>query len=449
MKSFPAAPLLGLLFCIGSVRAETAVDIRLMKADPATAGFIRSAVEERRFAATELEDRLDQLMTGGKVTELARFRQAAIASGMRIEFKKDAGEAEVADGEKMPMGITLEIESTFDAGDTVNMRFAFSNQQSVRKNQIEVDHTMSSAMVTANAWEVISAWGDASESMLLMAHFSGDAAKGKSEGEANGLREVFCDGELILCDANDLKTFGRATPSNRAKAVGWLRERGELVARSGLRVNSGQRATQKDSLDWIHDANGWESAQLGMVMDLQAQVGPFGESVDLDVSASWSPRDTPKPPAAPFAEFRHADTTASGSTLVIEAKTRPDKGPVPVLFLTPHIRTLREGNPGAGSRPDPKPGGISSRFYFVHPSFLRKIAARGGAQANADPQLGLPPRPLKALLEEMGMPFPVGTQISFIPSDCRVLLNHDAKGHALFQSIINQLGLAVPDRTAE
>lgn len=431
----------------GFVLAEPAVDIRLLKTDPTTAGFVRNALDEVRFTATEFEDRIDEMVKGRKVAELARFRQAAITHGERIDFKKDSDEVEIADGEMLPVGITLEIEPTFGSEKLVDLRLAFSSQRSVGKNRIEMDHTISSAMLRADAWEIIATWGDASESMILMAYFSGHDAKGVNFDITESLREITIYGELILCDANDLKTFGRATPATRAKAVEWLRERGELVATSGLRSLSRRRVHQKDALDWIHDTNGWISTPLGLEIELQGQIGPFGELVELDVTASWSPRDLPKPPQTPFAEFRHSETTPAGSTLVIEAKTRPEKGKVPVLFLTPQVRTFREGSAKATLQIKAKPGDITSAWYYVHPSFLRKLNEFGGANANPEPGVGSPP--LKTLLEAAGMLFPAGTQATFIPSDCQVLLYHDSKGHAQFQAIVNHHGSAIQDRKTE
>jgi hypothetical protein len=420
-----------------------------MKTDKATAVFIRKAVDEGKVTAAELEGRIDEMIKSRKVSELARFRQAAITSGNRIEFKKDSAEVEVAEGVMQPVGIMLEIESTFGPEGLVDMRFAFDSQQSVGKNKIEVDQTISAATLKSDAWEIISEWGDESESIMLMAHFSGNAAKGEANESTNSHREITCEGELILCDASDLKTFARSTPATRAKAVGWLRERGELVATSGLRLHSGQLATHKDALDWIHDTNdGWYTTPVGLEIDLQGQVGSFGELIELDVTAIWSPRDLPKPPQTPFAEFRHAETIPVGTSLVIEAKTRPEKGKVPVLILTPHVKTFREGSAKAARHISTKPGDITSAWYFVHPSFLRKLNESFGAKVNRDPGIVSPP-PVKTLLEAAGMPFLADAHVSFSASDCQVVLSHNAKGHKLFQSLINQLGLAIPDRPAE
>ena len=450
MPSYFTLLVFGLVAAVGSVRAEPAIEIRLIRTDPAAAGIIRTAVQEGRFTATEIGGRLDKMISGGKAREIARFKQAAIASGSRIEFRKDDREFEVADGIRMPMGITLEIEPTLGPDGLVDLRFSFSNKQSARKNRIEVDSTMAAVTLKADEWQVIAAWGDASESMLLMAHVSGHEAETETMAASNSLREIFCDGELMLCDPNDLKTFGRSTPATRAKAVGWLRERGELVATSGFGVHSGQIATQKDALDWIHEIdNGWDTAQLGLEINLRGQVDPFGETVDLDVFASWSPLDARKPEETPHAEFRHGETTSSGTTIVIEAKARPEKGPVPVLFLTPHNRTLREAKAMKVSQVDAKPGDLTTRRYPVHPSFLRKLGAEGGAQAVPAPPMILPAQPPKALLERMGMAFPAGTNVVFIPSDCQILLSHNSEGHARFVDITNRLGVAVPDRPQE
>ncbi len=328
------------------------------------------------------------------------------------------------------------------------MRFLFNSEQLVRKNKIEADRTTSTASLKANVWEIIAAWGTASESFLLMTHFSGVVVKEEREPPTNSLREILCSSELILCDATDLETFGRATPATRSKAVSWLRERGELVATSELRTYPGRMVSQKDALDWIHDTNGWNTTPLGMKIDLRGHVGTAGELVDLEVAASWSPRDTPKPPETPFAEFRHAETTSTGSTLVIEPKTRPDKGPVPVLFLTPHVSTHQEGMARETVQTGPRAGEITWGWYSVHPAFLRKLGGADVAGANPSPHLH-PSPPLRPLLGKMGMQFPSGTQIRFIDSDSQVLLIHNAQGHARFQAIINQSGLAIPDRATE
>jgi len=431
------------------VHAGPAVDIRLVKTDTATAAFIRKALDEGRFTAAEIEDRTDQLIKGGKVSELARFRQAAVTSGERYEFSKDTAEVEAADGVMLPVGITLEIEPNLGPEGLVELRFAFNRQLPVRKNRIEVDQTISGAMLKENAWEIMGTWGDASESMMLMAHFSGHDAKGARYDLSDSLREITCEGELILCDANDLKTFARATPATRVKAVAWLRERGDPVATSGLRFLAGRMSSQKDVLDWIHDTkDGWHTTPLGLEIELLGQVGPFGELVELDVNASWSPRDLPKPPEPPFAEFRHAETVPAGATLVIEAKARTEKGKVPVLFLTPHVRTFREGDAEATERINPKPGVITRTWYFVHPSFMRKLNEAGGAKANPDPGVFSPPT-LEALLKAVGMPFPAGTQALFYASVCKVFLSHDSKGHAQFQAILDQHGTAIQERKTE
>ncbi len=446
MRSFLVVFIIGFTVGVGLIRAELAVDFRLVKTDPASAEFIRNAVDEGRLSAAELEDRLDQLVASRKVTELARFRQAAIVSGNKVEFRKALPEVEVADGEKMPMGTTLEIEPTVGPGGLVDMRYALEDQKPVSKNKIEAIQSISSSTLEANKWEIISAWGDAAESALLLTRFSSDVAKKDPEPPTNSLREIYCQTELILCDANDIKTYERATAATRAKAIAWLRERGDLVATTGLRFRPGQKTSQKNALDWIHDNNGWYSTSLGLVISLRGNVGPFGELVDLEVAARWSPRDAPRPPVTPFAEFRHAEAITTGSTLVIEPKTRPDYRPVPVLFLTPEVRTLREGKARVTARVEPKAGAITSNTYLVHPAFVRRLSEEGGVIP--DPLLNSQPRP-ETMLEKMGMEFPAGTRIMFIASDSQVLLIHNAKGHARFQAIIDKFDLSIPELTKE
>ena len=206
--------------------------------------------------------------------------------------------------------------------------------------------------------------------------------------------------------------------------------------------------THKAALDWVNDENGWISTPLGLEINLRSHVDPFGELVDLEAAASWSPRDISKPSMAPLAVFRHNETITTGSTLVIEANTRTKKGAVPVLFLTPKIQTFWEAKIRTTTKRETKAGAITAREYLVHPAFLRKLADEVGVLAKHPTHLSIPPLP-GTLLEKMGMQFPADTQIRYMDSDSKVWLMHNAKGHAQFQAIIDDLGLAIQDRPAE
>jgi hypothetical protein len=435
--------MLGLFSAIEPAAAEPMLELRVLKTDAATAGYIQKAVDEGRVTAVEMEDRLDGLKGKGTVTEHGRFKQAFGAGGEPIEFKKDAEEIRIADGELAPVGLFLEVEPYASPLGLVDMRFDVNHSVSVRKNRIELDRTLSSATVKADAWEILAAWGDGAESTLLMAHVAGVEKEREPAFHDGNIREIICHGELILCEENDLKTFGRSTPATRAKAIDWLKKRGEALSRSSLRIRSGQKVTQQNVLQWIHDKNGWDTAELGLTVEVEGQVGPFGKLVDLRVEAAWHPRDVPRPPDGPLCEFRLADTASSGETFVVEPKTRPDAGPVPVLFVTPVVHTILE----AGERPAPssggKAGGIGVYRHFVHPSFMRKLAEL--AKFNPNPVAGMVqvPRP-KDLLEELGMKFPDGTRVSFRPSHCEVTLMHTAEGNALFEQILKESDLALP-----
>ena len=192
MRKFLTLLLLGLVYGIKLAGAELALDIRLVKADLVTSEFIRNAVDGQQFTPAELEERLDQLVASRRVTELARFRQAEVVSGDLIEFVKNPAEIEVADGIKIPTGIKLQIEPTLGLGGLVDLRLGFSSEESVKKNKIEVTRSYSSQTLTTNVWELIAAWGDASESVLLMTCFSDDVVKEEHESDTETLRELFC-----------------------------------------------------------------------------------------------------------------------------------------------------------------------------------------------------------------------------------------------------------------
>ena len=315
------------------------------------------------------------------------------------------------------------------------------HSQSVARNRIEADRTFAGTLSRAGVWEILCSWGDGGETSLLLAHFSG-VKKTREPGEyERSIRELSCRSELILCAEEDLKTFARSTPATRAKAIEWLRGRGESVASSGLRASSGQITTQENILEWIHNKNGWDTATLGLVVELECQVGPHGKLVDLQMDATWTPRDAVRPPASPRGEFRLADCASSGTTLVVEPKVRPDDGPVPVLFVTPVVHTVLEANPKPlGGSSAGRGEGIRTYQHFVHPSFRRKLAELNQVNVHDGP----PPQPQK-LLESLGMTFPDGTRFFFTSGDCRVMLTHTAEGNALFLQLLKEYGLAAPE----
>ena len=122
----------------------------------------------------------------------------------------------------------------------------------------------------------------------------------------------------------------KCTPTNPAS-----RAADQVVPEKGFpSIRSSPKRDFLEFLQWIHDKNGWDTAELGLTVEIEGQVGPFGKLVDLRVEAAWHPRDVPRPPDGPLCEFRLADTASSGETFVVEPKTRPDAGPVPVSACT-------------------------------------------------------------------------------------------------------------------
>lgn len=448
MKRIIPPLIIGLFLACLPGSAKPTATFRLLKTDPKTAGFIRKAIDEGLINAAEMEDRLDQLDRGGKVSEVARFTQAFSPDGEKIAFEKDVTEIKIADGELMKVGIFLEVEPHASHLGLVDLRFDLNHSVSIRKNRIDSDRTLVGLTVKANTWQILTDWGDASEATLLMAKFSGIETKANPARLDSSLREIHCRSELLLCDADDLKKFNRSTPATRAKAIDWLKGRGAMVATSGLQFRSGQKVVQQDVLEWIHDDNGWDTAELGLTLEVEGTIGPFGKLLDLRLNASWHPRDANRPPDEPQFAFVLADAAVSGSTLVIEAKARPDEGPVPVLFVTPRTLTIHEGAEPRVSSPQSKLTQTGSRTYLVHPAMMRKLAE--AAKFNPAPAAGVVRMPmLKELLEELGMSFPESTRVMFDSSRCRVILFHNPEGHARFEAILAKHELAITSDPAD
>ncbi len=313
-------PLLG----SAAFAADPLIDLRLLRMDQKTAGLLEKALQDDAASAAGIEDKLDALVKGGTLTELARFRKAFAPHGEILTFEKDREDIKVADGEVLPGGISVETEAT-------------------------------------------------------------------------------------------------AGPS-------------------GLR--GGQMCEQDNLLEWIHDANGWDTAELGWTLEYSNAIGPDGKLIDLRLKSGWHPPDAKRPPATPDFSYEYASPIPTGTTVVIEPKTRPDIGPVPVIFLTPTLLIMAEGEKPLYTQGLPKEGDLAIITYPVHPSLMRKLAALAAPDPKADPR-GLAGPNLRDMLQNMGMEFPAGTNASFNASQGHVVLLHNREGHQRFRAILDQNGLSV------
>ncbi|MGJ8644238.1 MAG: hypothetical protein ACSHX9_12585 [Luteolibacter sp.] len=420
---------------------DPVIDLRLLRTDPKTARFLENALSDSEVDSTQIEDKLDALVKDRTLVELARFKQQDGLNGQRLNFEKDHQGIKVADGEFMPGGISIEAEPYAGNSGLVDLRFSFSRSVEEARNRIETERTMTSVTVRGDRWEILSDWGNEIQTTLLLARFSGVPAK--EEATIGRLSEVRYQCEIRWCEPSDLKTFERSTPETRDKAITWLIGKSKPIATSGLRMRGGQRSSQENILEWIHDDNGWDTKQLGWSLDFQSTIGPHGKLLDFQLISNWHPRDAKKTPSKPDFAYDFATTTESGSTLVIEPKTRPSMGAVPVIFITPTILILSDPNEPAYKSKLPDEGKLGTVIYVVHPALIRKLAEITHFDPHANPPIIAQPL-LKDMLQNMGLMFPAGTRASYNASECKVILTHDLKGHLLFKSILDQNDLSLP-----
>lgn len=429
-------PLLG----SAAFAADPLIDLRLLRMDQKTAGLLEKALQDEATSAAQIEDKLDALVKGGTLTELARFRKQFDTNGGIMSFEKDRADIKVADGESLPGGISLEAEAIVGASGWVDLRLALNRSASEGPNRINTERTNTSTILKGDQWEIISDWGDERQATLLLVRFSGTETK---DTELSGhLADVRFRSELRWCEPADLKTFGRATEETRTKATAWLLGKSKPIATSGIRIRGGQKCTQDNLLEWIHDNNGWDTAALGWGLEFSNTISPDGKLIDVQLMSQWHPLDAKRSPLTPDFSYQYASTIPSGTTVVIEPKTRPDIGPVPVIFLTPTLLIMAEGEKPLYAQGLPKEGDLAIITYPVHPSLMRKFTAIASPAHNEDPRLLNAPN-LKQMLQNMGMEFPAETNVSFNASEGHVVLVHHREGHQRFRAILDQNGLSV------
>lgn len=353
MSGLYRCALITLLLGTAGQAADPAVDLRLLRSDPKTAGFLQKALQDGTTNAAQIEDKLDAMIKGRTLTELARFKQQFSLHGERLKFEKDRKEIKTADGDIRKVGIFLEAEPDVSPSGLVNFRYVIDRSVEEASNMIETETTNTAAIIKSDMWEILSDWGDEKQTTLLIARFSGMTPA--VDPSASRVSEVRCQSEIRWCEPSDLKTFERSTPETRSKAITWLIGRSKPIATSGMRMISGQRSTQKNILEWSHgmeeihgvkaaeDDNRWETSNLGWILNFESTIDPQGKHVDMQLKSKWHPRDTKPQTSQPDFIYDFTATTTSGTTLVIEPKTRPDAGAVPVIFVTPTILILAEG----------------------------------------------------------------------------------------------------------
>ena len=428
-------PLLG----SAAFAADPLIDLRLLRMDQRTAGLLEKALQDDAADAAMIEDKMDALVKGGTLTELARFRKAFAPQGEILAFEKGREDIKVADGEVLPGGISVETEATAGPSGLVDLRLALSRAVQEGQNRIHAERT-NAASFRSDRWDILSDWGDGKQATLLIVRFTGTETGG--EAPSDRIAQVQLRSELRWCEPADLKTFGRATDETRAKATAWLLGRSKPIATSGIRLRGGLKCVQENLLEWIHDANGWDTAQLGWSLEYSNSIGPDGKLIDLQLMSRWHTVDAKRPPLTPDFSYQYASTIPSGATVVIEPKTSPDIGPVPVIFLTPTLLTLAEGEKPLYAQGLPKEGDLAIITYPVHPSLMRKLAALAAPDPKADPHGPAGPN-LRDMLQNMGMEFPAGTNASFNASQGHVVLVHYREGHQRFRAILDHNGLSV------
>ena len=416
----------------GAGQAASRLDAQWIRTDAKTGAFIRKALEEGQLDAASFTARLDELKRSGRVEELAAFQQEVTGESPRFDLQKDADHVEVAEDERYPVGIQLELAPSLRGG-WADLSYQFRHAAKQGRNRIDEASVQGVATIGPDRWELLGGWGDGESERLLLASVTG------GDGElppGAAVREVFLDCELREASGADLETFGRATPETRAKAVEWLRSRSSVLATAHLRSSSALRVAFRDSLNWVHeDDDEWDTAELGLMLDADVYLGPAARLMDVSVVGRWHPRDAPRPPDEPQFRLVGADTVTSGETLLIEPQARPDSGPVPVLLVT---ATARSEGADAGRWEQgilPAEGEIGVRSYRVHPRFARAmwpgdLRPRGSGLAER--------------LKEHGLEFPEGTRATFMPGTSEVVLQHQRGGHAKFEEILQSLDLAFP-----
>ncbi len=151
-----------ILHLLGSAAfaADPLIDLRLLRMDQKTANLLEKALQDDTASAAQIEDKLDALVKGGTLTELARFRKQFDTNGGIMSFEKDRADLKVADGDSLPGGISLEAEAIAGPSGWVDLRLALNRSVSEGLNRINTERTNTSTILKRDQWEIISDWGD-------------------------------------------------------------------------------------------------------------------------------------------------------------------------------------------------------------------------------------------------------------------------------------------------
>lgn len=213
------------------------VHIRWLQTDPKTGDSLVRTVEEATVGAEALDAKISQLVKGAKITELAAFKEKAVAN-KTTQLKAAPGSAP----------LVVEMETDISGGGLTHLRYAAEWSPRTPKG-VGLARINSCMTLSGARWHVLGRWNDTKADSILLARGVGGADTAKT-GDADLQRQraayppvgVHLTAEWMDVDMADLDKANQAPPETRAKALLWLRGRGTPLGSVSCAGMNAQRA---------------------------------------------------------------------------------------------------------------------------------------------------------------------------------------------------------------
>lgn len=405
----------------------------VIRTDSKTADALIRATQNRTMSADDLGKRITKLVRGNKITELLRIRKGL--GGGTIKEEKLEGKIYIPKiKETIPMGITFEAEPMLSSNkQSVDLRFITQIYEKESNRRHTCQRITSAATIEHGYWHLLHLWKHKSETTLLLTRLHV-----LSEQKNTGIpqRSVVTQCDLVEVSKADLKKYRDASPETKAKARTWLLGRGKPLRSTKVTTRSGEKTVHEDLHACLFNKNGWDTAYLGFLLELETRLGHQAQKIDLTIKADWQAPATFK--ETPDYYFSVSKTMASGESIILEPSKDPNNGNKTVALILTSTASTQALSPATPSTPRPipdaksMPKGKFTHIYAVKPSYLRVL----GQKFPSDKQ-----RSSMELLKLHGMQFPKRTFANIIPSNSTVVVHHTKEGHLEFQKILRKHNL--------
>jgi len=218
------------------VAAEPTIQFRLLQTDQKTAESLVNALKANNLAADAFGVKIDQLVKGGKITEVVAFNKK-FASGVRFVLRPETG--------KIPL--VMEAEATTSESGYVDLRCVPEwTPKTPRGSGLLRINTATT--LSRQRWHLFGRWSDGKTDCLLLACASGLAEPIPTADErivraVHPPIAIHLDAEWRETTVADLAKVAQAPPESRCKALVWLRGRSTLLSNVTGTCKSGQKST--------------------------------------------------------------------------------------------------------------------------------------------------------------------------------------------------------------